>query len=246
MLSKKTHLFICVLFLGLSACSDQPKKAESSLDFDGSDGDQTDVGEAKPGTPSTRNNLMTMSFTKWGDVIAVDAGIVQLDAKDGKCKFSKPVKSDQSTKWNPFQIYWVIFDRQDDVRNGTELNGVFAENESFKSDSLVRADGARPRGFSYLTDQAAGYVNMTPVTMHDEDSRLHTVLNVAGHKAAIRAFVELAKDGCVTRTEACRGGEECYENGTFAPLGNIHVVQNIIGLPKEVRQEPANRVTQTN
>jgi hypothetical protein len=245
MLSRIGLLLISCLLFELVACSDQAKQPENSMESGGTGTTQGDSGNSKPGAPSSRDNLITMSFTKWGDVISVDAGLVYSEVKGGKCKFSKPVTTDESTRWSPFQIYWVIFDRQDEVRNGKEFIGIFYENESHKSDSLVRRDGARPHGFSYLTDQAAGYVNLSPVTMYDDDSRLHTVMNVAGHKAAIRSYAELIDGSCGTRTEACRGGEECYQSGNFAPLGNIHVVQNIVGLPREVHQEPTHRVAKS-
>jgi hypothetical protein len=246
MLSKIGSIMLICLFFGLAGCSNQSNHSESHLDSGDPESSASDETQSKLGSLSARNNVITMSFTKWGDVIAVDAGLVNPEAKDGKCKFAKPIKSDPSTRWNPFQIYWVIFDRQDDVRNGKELTGVFAEGESHKADSLLRTDGARPHGFSYLTDQAAGYVNMTEVEMFDDETRLQTVLNVSGHKAAIRSFAEMAAGNCTTRTEACRGGTECYENGVFSKLGNIHVVQNIVGLPREVKQEPTNRVARSN
>lgn len=237
-----TSMLFVLLFTAVS-CGDrsQPTQANlSSEDLDLRDGDSGDVTAA---LDLARRNLITMTFTKWGDVIAVDGGLASAEAKDGRCRFSKPLKSDASTQWNPFQIYWVIFDSHDDVRNGKELTGVFAENESHTSGSLVRKDGARPLGFSYLTERAASFVNLSPVNMHDDDARLETILNVAGHKAAIRAHAELVEGSCRTRVEACRGGEECYAGGSFAPLGNIHVVQNLVGMPKSVEQEPENRIT---
>jgi hypothetical protein len=228
-----TQILFCLFFVFV-ACSEQQEPNATLKDGES--------GEVTAASAMARRNLITISFTKWGDVIAVDTGLASAEVKDGRCRFSKPLKADESTQWNPFQIYWVIFDSQADVRNGRELSGVFTEDESHKADAVTRADGARPHGFSYLTERAAGFVNLSPVTMHDDDAMLQTVLDVAGHKAAIKGYAEMVDGACKTRTEACRGGTECFENGTFAPLGNIHVVQNMVGMPRTVEQEPTNRI----
>jgi hypothetical protein len=227
------------LLLALAACGQAPTTKTSDL--------KTEVSPSSDGpyqrvaSNVTRHPILTMTFTKWGDVIMVDAGVAR--SAEGQCKFVAPILTDASTHWSPLQIYWLIFDKAADVKHGTELAGIFSEDDSIKSTDLIRVDGATPYGFSYLSSQAAGYVKLTPVQTYDDGARIQTVLDVSGHKAAIRAIAE-DKDGrCQSNTEACVGGEDCFNGGSFSPLGNIHVVQSMFGMPKEVRQQPVNGVT---
>ena len=197
--------------------------------------------EAISGADVSRQIITTMTFTKWGDVIIVDAGVTK-DAA-GKCVYVDPIKSDASTKWSPLQIYWAIFDSAADVKNGTKIEGIFSETDVSDAALLSRTDGVKPFGFAYLSEQAAGYVNLTPIEKSDGGTTLTTILDISGHKAAIRAKVS-EKDGqCVSMTEACRGGAECLQGGSVMPLGNIHVVQSMLGLPKEIKQAPTSGVS---
>jgi hypothetical protein len=233
-LSALGSIMLLVMACGRNAQSDQ-----STLNAD--DRVNESVGESDKvirqlGDVVTRQTLTTMTFTKWGDVLMVDAGIVK--SADGKCSYVDPIKQDPSTRWSPFQIYWTIFDNDVDVRNGTTISGIFSADDTTDALALQKADGTRPKGFSYLTEQGAGYVNLTKPERSKDATELRTVLSVSGHKAAIRATVS-AKDGeCVSKTEACRGDEECFKGGSFQPLGNIHVVQNPFGMPREIQQQP--------
>lgn len=241
MLSRKTTL-LAGLLLALAGCGKEKEPMRSSVSSDAIE-PSSDNGSSAQSVAAlvSRQTIVTMTFTKWGDIIAVDTALTK--AADGRCKFVEPIISDDSTKWSPFQIYWVIFDRASDVKNGTELSGIFGDGDTRISANLRRADGATPFGFSYLSAQAAGYVKLTPVTFFDDGTRIQTVLDISGHKAAIRSIAEDRDGTCKARTEACVGGESCYSNGSFSPLGNIHVVQSMLGLPKEVRQQPSNGVT---
>jgi hypothetical protein len=237
---KQRHLWaIAGIMLTLAACgrTETPDQAGLTSDHRTDDraGDNTKISAQFSGV-ITRQTLTTMTFTKWGDVLMVDAGVAK--STDGKCSFSEPIKQDASTRWTPFQIYWTIFDNASDVRNGTTIAGIFSDDDVADATTLSKADGTKPKGFAYLSEQSAGYVNLSTPERLSDGAELRTVLSISGHKAAIRAIVE-AKDGaCVTKTEACRGGTECFNGGAFQPLGNIHVLQNPFGMPREIQQQP--------
>ena len=190
-----------------------------------------------------RKTIATMTFTKWGDVIMADAGVEK--RSDGSCDFVMPYRNDGSTLWSPFQIYWLIFDKPDDVKNGQQLEGFFGYDDLLSSNELIRRDGNRPHGFAYLSPEGSRMVNLSPGKFVDQGTQLQTVLNISGRKAAIRSFAENQDDVCTVRTEGCVGGEECFLGGVFLPLGNLAVSQTFLGFPKEVTQEPLAAIIRT-
>ena len=236
------HLWaITGIMLALAACGRtalQDQTDQSSLTSQTSDdrsADNTKIAAQLSGV-TTRQTLMTMTFTKWGDILMVDAGIVK--STEGKCSFSEPIKQDASTRWSPFQIYWTIFDNAADVRNGTTISGIFSADDVADASTLSKTDGTKPKGFAYLSEQGASYVNLSKPERLNEGAELRTILSISGHKAAIRTVVAAQDGACVTKTEACRGGAECFAGGSFQPLGNIHVVQNPFGMPRDIQQQP--------
>lgn len=188
-----------------------------------------------------RRSLASMTFSKWGDVILADVGVARSDG--GACRFVPPIKEDESTRWSPFQIYWAIFDNLADVRNGLAISGFYGISDQLCAAQLTRPDGARAIGFSYISDDGARFVNLTPGELLDDGSQLRTVLNITGWKAAIRAFTSDSDGRCLIRSEGCVGDAACFEGGVFVPFGNIAVTQTQLGFPRQVTLEPTLAVT---
>jgi hypothetical protein len=186
------------------------------------------------GASITRHTIMTMTFSKWGDVLKVDAGISQ--SPDGKCSFVDPIKQDASTRWAPFQIYWAVFDKESDVLNGTTISGTYSDQDFTDARVQRKNDGAKPLGFAYLSDKSARHVNLSEPERLNNGAELRTVLTISRHKAAIRTVAESRNGACIAKTESCTGGEECFSDGEFKSLGTIRVVQNIFGMPRAVQQ----------
>jgi hypothetical protein len=202
--------------------------------------DQTQQIVQQSNGDTKRATVMTMSFTKWGDVIMVDAGIIK--SAEGKCAFTAPFKADTSTSWKPFQIYWSIFDNAADARNGTTISGIFSETDVADSTKLQKPDGVKPHGYAYLSEQSAKLVGLTEPETSPDGSEMKTILTIAGHKSALRTSVAAVEGGCAVTTVSCRGGAECFTGGAFVPTGNIHVTQNPFGIPRAIEQQTQLKV----
>ena len=239
-MSTKTLAAVCLATIVLTSCgvgkspvgvshvSDSPAAAFAPL-----------VNEQ-----AERKSLLTITFSRWKDAILIDAAVGR--NPDGTCAFASQKKNDVSTKRMPVQVFWVVFDPASEIRNGAEMSGHYSDSDSLKAQQLTKQDGTAGLGFSYLSERNEAFFNLTPIEYENDGKSLKTVLSITTHKAALRVYVTDENQKCGTRTEVCDGGDECYASGTFAPMGNFEVKQNMIGVPLDVTHTPQVGVNRAN
>lgn len=183
----------------------------------------------------SRHLIGTMSFSVWDDLVVSDVG-VELTA-DGACRFGEPTRADESTRWTPYQVYWVIFGDSSEVRNGTTLSGYFGPDDVVDIGKIVNIAGEKPVGFSFVDSAMYRVIDIAPGEYNEERTSLQTTLNVMGRKAVVRSKTFIQDGTCKVTSEACNGSVDCNAPGMFVTLGNFRVTQTLIGVPKDVSVE---------
>ena len=108
----------------------------------------------------SRHLIGTMSFNVWDDFVVSEAGVEQ--GVDGSCRFVEPAHNDESTRWKPFQVYWVIFGDASEVRNGTTLSGFFGAHDRVDANRITNLRGDTAVGFSYVNPAMYRVIDIAP------------------------------------------------------------------------------------
>jgi hypothetical protein len=173
-----------------------------------------------------------MSFSIWDDVVVSEAGVML--HHDGVCRFIAPSRNDESTRWTPYQVYWVIFGDERDVRNGSSMSGFFGSQDLVVASKITNTDGEPAVGFSYVNPEMYRVIDIKPGEFEQDGSVLTTTMNVMGRKAVIRSETHAANGTCEVSSEVCNGSVDCSVPGMFEKLGNIRVTQTMVGIPRNV------------
>ncbi len=184
----------------------------------------------------SRHLIGTMSFNVWDDFVVSEAGVKQ--GLDGSCRFVEPSLNDESTRWKPFQVYWVIFGDSSEVRNGRTLTGFFGSQDRVDSNLITNLSGETAVGFSYVNPAMYRVIDISPGISGAEGATLETTLNVMGRKAVVRSKTFVSNGRCEVSSEVCNGSVDCSAPGMFVKLGNFRVTQTLLGIPKDVSIDP--------
>ncbi|MFT7521993.1 MAG: hypothetical protein ACI9MC_004145 [Kiritimatiellia bacterium] len=185
------------------------------------DGDEFDDS---PVTEGVRVELPRVQFNKWTDFLTLQAGLTS------ECTFLDPTVDDRSTVWPPLQVFWVIYDKVDDVKDGVQVSDVYFVGDSLSASDFPIIDDKAALGFKFLPPAHRSLLSISNVTVHEGQRTLSADL---GAPISIRVQIDSSVgDGCSVRTSYCPLDEPCDEP---LPLGSIYMELNGFNLVRDVQ-----------
>jgi hypothetical protein len=179
-----------------------------------------------PGAPTDgqRVDLPIIEFNLWTDFLAIQAAL------DDECRFMDPLIEDSSTVWPPLQVFWVIYDNEKDVKDGTVIEDIYFHGDEVPVEGFPRRMGKDPLGYLYIGSLQRSFLNIEE-TSRDDGGR--TIEAVLGNPIDTVIRAEARKDetgSCVLETlhcdSPCDGEFEPYTS-IFMELGFLFAVQSI-------------------
>ena len=179
-----------------------------------------------PGAPDDGQRLFlpTIEFDEWTDYLAIGAAV------DSDCSFMDPLFDDDSTAYPPLQVFWVIYDKENDVKDGDRVINTFYDGDVVDVGDYPRKGGKDPLGFKFPTDLQQSFLSVEESKRSDRgrtlDARLGSPID-----AWMRVEVREADDGSCTHEAfycelPCSQGDTPFES-VYLELGAFFSVQSI-------------------
>jgi len=180
-----------------------------------------------PGAPDEGQRLFlpTIDFDEWTDYLAIGAAV------DSECVFMEPLFDDDSTAYPPLQVFWVIYDKEKDVKDGEEVINTYFDGDVVSIDDYPRKAGKRPLGFKFPTELQQSFLKVEETSRENGGRTLNAKLG-SPIDAWMRVEVEDADaDGtCEFETYYCElpcsQGDRPFES-VYMELGTFFTVQSI-------------------
>jgi len=165
-----------------------------------------------PGAPTDgqRVDLPLIEFNLWTDFLAIEASL------DEDCRFMDPLIDDKSTVWPPLQVFWVIYDNEKDVKDGSVIEDIYFKGDVVHAKDFGKRAGKPPLGFLYVNALSRSFLNIEETSTSDGGRTIEAVLG-SPIDTVIRSEATLTDEGCILETFHC--DEPC--NGEFAPYTSL-------------------------
>ena len=139
-----------------------------------------------PGAPDTGQRLFlpVIEFDEWTDYLAIQAAV------DDECVFLEPLFDDDSTAYPPLQVFWVIYDKESDVKDGDEVINTYFDGDVIRAGDFPRKNGLAPLGFKFPTDLQQSFLSVEETRTSDGGRTLDAKL---GSRHVHRASHYLAR-----------------------------------------------------
>jgi hypothetical protein len=178
-----------------------------------------------PGAPDAGQRLFLpiIEFDEWTDFLAIQAAV------DEDCSFMEPLFDDDSTAYPPLQVFWVIYDKENDVKDGDEVINTFFDGDVVRASDFPRKNGKAPLGFQFPTDLQQSFLSVEETRRSDEGRTLDAQL---GSPIDAWMRVEAYADGDTCVFDAyycelpCSQGDKPFES-VYMELGAFFSVQSI-------------------
>ena len=105
---------------------------------------EEDVGPLDEIEGAVRLAPTFLEFDDWTDYLPIQVGL------DADCRFLEPQVDDDTTAWAPLQVFWVIYDNENDVTHGQVVNDTFFAGDKVRVSDFPRRAGKDPLGFNYI------------------------------------------------------------------------------------------------
>jgi hypothetical protein len=167
--------------------------------------------------------LPNIEFNEWTDYLALQAAV------DADCAFMDPLFEDDSTAYPPLQVFWVIYDKENDVKDGDEVINTYFDGDVIRASEFPNKAGKPPLGFKFPTSLQQSFLTVEETRFSDERRTLDARLG-----APINAWmrVEVLPDGDACSFEPyycelpCEQGDKLFES-VYLELGAFFSVQSI-------------------
>lgn len=85
-----------------------------------------------------------LEFDDWTDYLPIQVGLA------ADCRFLEPQIDDDTTAWAPLQVFWVIYDNENDVTHGQVVHDTFFAGDEVRVSDFPRRAGMDPLGFNFI------------------------------------------------------------------------------------------------
>lgn len=162
-------------------------------------------------TDGQRVNLPQVTFNRWTDILALQGAL------DDDCRFMSPLIADDSTSYPPLQVFWVIYDNVNDVKDGDVVTDTFFEGDVVRASDFEMIDGLDALGFKFLPPSQRMFLSITDMAIEEEGARLEATL---GAPLSATLFVEAAGEpgACTTTTTFCLLEDETCEPASLSSI----------------------------
>jgi len=178
-----------------------------------------------PGAPDDGQRLFLpiIEFDEWTDYLAIQAAV------DDECAFMDPLFDDDSTAFPPLQVFWVIYDKENDVKDGDEVVNTYFDGDIIRASDFPRKNGKSPLGFKFPTDLQQSFLSVEETRRSDGGRTLDAKLG-SPIDAWMRVEAYASDDGCSFDSFYCElpcsQGDAPFES-VYMELGAFFSVQSI-------------------
>jgi len=178
-----------------------------------------------PGAPDSGQRLFLpiIEFDEWTDYLAIQAAV------DEDCAFMEPLFDDDSTAYPPLQVFWVIYDKENDVKDGDEVINTFFDGDVVRASDFRRKNGKAALGFKFPTDLQQSFLSVEETRRSAGGRTLDAKL---GSPIDAWMRIEVVADGEACAFESfycelpCSQGNRPFDS-VYMELGTFFSVQSI-------------------
>lgn len=198
----------------------------------GTQGDPLVISSPQDGAAMKRAHLGYFSFSQWRSILQVDTGVKLIDQNGAsRCEIFGPASSDLSTKFSPFQIYWVGFGEPSESFQG-ENKGMKIQDTFFDGDEVSAGHfrwQAVPGNSLHLPSEThLGSISFEGLSFSENNSVV-TVFAPGKINSFLRVKAFPSGGTCQTEIYYCPKDGHCENDLGYTKFTSVHVVQGIFG-----------------
>lgn len=163
-------------------------------------------------TSGLRVELPQIEFNKWVDYLTLQGAL------DEDCAWMDPLREDDSVAYPPLQGFWVIYENDKDVEDGTVVQDTFFVGDRVSVDDFPTKGGLEPLGFKFPPPLQQSFLKVDEIVLKDGGRTLEADFG-APIENWMRAEAEPDGDGCAVQTFWCP--DAC--TGSWSPLGSVFI-----------------------
>jgi len=175
-----------------------------------------------------RVEISRVDFNRWTDFLALQAGL------NDDCQFMNPLVDNDSTAVPPLQVFWVIYDNESDVKDGSLVEDTYFRGDSLAASDFEEIDGLPALGFKFPPATQRRFLSISDLVLSEDQTSLEATL---GSPLSAKLFVSAAGDAgaCEIKTTFCTLDDVPCEpsslSSIYLELSTLFAVKEVIWNP---------------
>ncbi|MCO4744890.1 MAG: hypothetical protein KC912_08875 [Proteobacteria bacterium] len=121
-------------------------------------------------TTGSRHRMPWVEFNVWTDFLSLEVGL------SDSCTFLEPIVDNHSVSNPPIQAFWVIYQNESDVVDGSQVEDTFWLGDSFANHDYPEIDGLDALGFKFPPPIQQSFLSIEEIVLSEDRRQADAVL----------------------------------------------------------------------